>query len=89
MWSGAPGGQGWAPNIFVSNDPSNNSDINEPHLRGSIMVRRRIRCEQYKIHSSVQPNHTYNSHYGAIGVTMLQPSLKSITLLLAVWLPWD
>lgn len=38
MWSGAPGGQGWAPNIFDANDPSNNSAINEPHLRGSIMV---------------------------------------------------
>ncbi|KAM3580344.1 hypothetical protein VKS41_007011 [Umbelopsis sp. WA50703] len=37
MWTGAPGGQGWAPNIFSPNDPSNNSAIDEPRLRGSIM----------------------------------------------------
>lgn len=38
MWAGAPGGHGWAPNIFDPSDPSNNSAVDEPLLRGSIMV---------------------------------------------------
>ncbi|OZJ05732.1 hypothetical protein BZG36_01314 [Bifiguratus adelaidae] len=37
MWTGAPGGAGWAPNIFTTNDPSNNSAVDEPFLRGAIM----------------------------------------------------
>jgi hypothetical protein len=42
MWTGAPGGKGWAPNIFDAKDASNNTAIDEPRLRGSIMVRKRI-----------------------------------------------
>lgn len=38
MWGGAPGGQGWAPNIFTPSDPSNNTSVDNPHLRGSIMA---------------------------------------------------
>ncbi|KAJ7637121.1 glycoside hydrolase [Roridomyces roridus] len=38
MWSGAPGGGGWAPNIFTRDDPSNNTDPANPFLRGSIMA---------------------------------------------------
>lgn len=38
MWSGAPGGRGWAPNIFSSSDSSNNTSIDHPLLRGSIMA---------------------------------------------------
>ncbi|TCD67896.1 hypothetical protein EIP91_011830 [Steccherinum ochraceum] len=38
IWSGAPGGTGWAPNIFSSDDASNNTSINNPNLRGSIMA---------------------------------------------------
>ncbi|KAH8094668.1 glycoside hydrolase [Cristinia sonorae] len=38
IWSGAPGGKGWAPNIFSPTDPSNNTNIRNPNLRGSIMA---------------------------------------------------
>lgn len=38
MWEGAPDGKGWAPNIFTTNDPINNTAINNPLLRGSIMA---------------------------------------------------
>ncbi|KIK58028.1 glycoside hydrolase family 20 protein [Collybiopsis luxurians FD-317 M1] len=38
LWSGAPGGKGWAPNIFSANDPTNNTSIDNPLLRGSIMA---------------------------------------------------
>ncbi|OSX66804.1 glycoside hydrolase family 20 protein [Postia placenta MAD-698-R-SB12] len=38
MFSGAPDGGGWAPNIFSPNDPSNNTSPNELHLRGGIMA---------------------------------------------------
>lgn len=38
IWSGAPDGKGWAPNIFSSTDPANNLSPNEPLLRGSIMA---------------------------------------------------
>ncbi|KAJ7512061.1 glycoside hydrolase superfamily [Mycena galericulata] len=38
MWSGAPDGGGWAPNIFTRNDPSNNTNPENPLLRGSIMA---------------------------------------------------
>ncbi|KAJ4467635.1 glycoside hydrolase [Lentinula edodes] len=38
MWSGAPDGQGWAPNIFSADDPTNNTSIENPLLRGSIMA---------------------------------------------------
>ncbi|KAJ4474260.1 glycoside hydrolase [Lentinula aciculospora] len=38
LWSGAPGGQGWAPNIFSATDPTNNTSIDNPLLRGSIMA---------------------------------------------------
>ncbi|KAG2177420.1 hypothetical protein INT44_007931 [Umbelopsis vinacea] len=37
MWTGAPGGNGWAPNIFDAKDSSNNTAVDEPRLRGSIM----------------------------------------------------
>ncbi|KAJ7039802.1 glycoside hydrolase family 20 protein [Mycena alexandri] len=38
MWSGAPGGGGWAPNIFSRDDSSNNTSPDNPLLRGSIMA---------------------------------------------------
>ncbi|KIK58033.1 glycoside hydrolase family 20 protein [Collybiopsis luxurians FD-317 M1] len=38
LWSGAPGGKGWALNIFSTNDPTNNTSIDNPLLRGSIMA---------------------------------------------------
>ncbi|KAJ7755380.1 glycoside hydrolase [Mycena maculata] len=38
MWGGAPGGGGWAPNIFTQDDPSNNTNPQNPLLRGSIMA---------------------------------------------------
>ncbi|KAI0079563.1 glycoside hydrolase [Panus rudis PR-1116 ss-1] len=38
IWSGAPGGMGWAPNIFSPTDPTNNTGIDNKHLRGSIMA---------------------------------------------------
>lgn len=38
IWGGAPGGKGWAPNIFSPTDPSNNTSIDNPNLRGSIMA---------------------------------------------------
>lgn len=38
MWGGAPGGKGWGPNIFTTDDPSNNTAVNNPLLRGSIMA---------------------------------------------------
>ncbi|KAI0095157.1 glycoside hydrolase [Irpex rosettiformis] len=38
MWGGAPDGKGWSPNIFTTNDPSNNTGIDNPLLRGSIMA---------------------------------------------------
>lgn len=38
MWGGAPGGKGWAPNVFTRDDPSNNTAPDSPLLRGSIMA---------------------------------------------------
>ncbi|CAL1694799.1 unnamed protein product [Somion occarium] len=38
IWNGAPGGKGWAPNIFSASDPSNNTNVANPKLRGSIMA---------------------------------------------------
>ncbi|KAF7350454.1 Glycoside hydrolase [Mycena venus] len=38
MWSGAPDGGGWAPNIFTEHDSSNNTSPQNPLLRGSIMA---------------------------------------------------
>jgi hexosaminidase len=38
IWGGAPGGKGWSPNIFTTTDPSNNTAIDNPLLRGSIMA---------------------------------------------------
>ncbi|KAH7914925.1 glycoside hydrolase family 20 protein [Hygrophoropsis aurantiaca] len=38
LWTGAPGGQGWAPNIFTTTDPTNNTRADDPHLRGSIFA---------------------------------------------------
>lgn len=38
IWGGAPGGKGWAPNIFSSTDHTNNTHIGDPNLRGSIMA---------------------------------------------------
>lgn len=38
LWTGAPDGGGWAPNIFSATDPTNNTSIDNPLLRGSIMA---------------------------------------------------
>ncbi|KAJ3484576.1 hypothetical protein NLI96_g5560 [Meripilus lineatus] len=38
MWGGAPGGAGWAPNIFSQTDATNNTHFDNPNLRGSIMA---------------------------------------------------
>lgn len=38
MWSGAPDGAGWAPNIFSPTDALNNTSPNAPLLRGSVMA---------------------------------------------------
>ncbi|KZT63936.1 glycoside hydrolase family 20 protein [Daedalea quercina L-15889] len=38
MFAGAPGGGGWAPNIFSATDPSNNTAPDAPGLRGTIMA---------------------------------------------------
>ncbi|KAJ6631149.1 glycoside hydrolase superfamily [Mycena sp. CBHHK59/15] len=38
MWGGAPDGGGWAPNIFSRSDASNNTNAENPLLRGSIMA---------------------------------------------------
>lgn len=38
MWSGAPDGGGWAPNIFTGHDSSNNTNPENPLLRGAIMA---------------------------------------------------
>ncbi|KAI0714712.1 glycoside hydrolase superfamily [Earliella scabrosa] len=36
LWSGAPGGRGWAPNIFSPTDDTNNTSADAPNLRGAI-----------------------------------------------------
>ncbi|KAI0756176.1 glycoside hydrolase [Daedaleopsis nitida] len=38
LWAGAPGGQGWAPNIFSPTDASNNTRADAPNLRGAIFA---------------------------------------------------
>ncbi|KAI0673902.1 glycoside hydrolase [Trametes maxima] len=38
MWAGAPGGRGWAPNIFSATDPTNNTRADDPNLRGAIFA---------------------------------------------------
>ncbi|TBU26808.1 glycoside hydrolase [Dichomitus squalens] len=38
LWSGAPGGKGWAPNIFSATDPTNNTTPDAPNLRGAIFA---------------------------------------------------
>ncbi|KAF5347530.1 hypothetical protein D9758_014524 [Tetrapyrgos nigripes] len=38
IWTGAPNGGGWAPNIFSQTDSSNNTTPSNPLLRGSIMA---------------------------------------------------
>lgn len=38
LWSGAPDGLGWAPNVFSASDPSNNTSPGDPYLRGSIFA---------------------------------------------------
>ncbi|KAK7461887.1 hypothetical protein VKT23_008320 [Stygiomarasmius scandens] len=38
IWTGAPNGGGWAPNIFTGSDASNNTTPDNPLLRGSIMA---------------------------------------------------
>ncbi|KAI0789523.1 glycoside hydrolase [Abortiporus biennis] len=38
IWSGAPAGKGWAPNIFSPTDPTNNTNYDDLHLRGSVMA---------------------------------------------------
>ncbi|KAH9885463.1 glycoside hydrolase [Cubamyces lactineus] len=38
IWAGAPGGKGWAPNVFSPSDPSNNTSPDDPNLRGSIFA---------------------------------------------------
>ncbi|KAI1790977.1 glycoside hydrolase [Ganoderma leucocontextum] len=38
LWSGAPGGRGWAPNIFSRTDPTNNTSPDALNLRGAIFA---------------------------------------------------
>ncbi|EIW77952.1 glycoside hydrolase family 20 protein [Coniophora puteana RWD-64-598 SS2] len=38
LWSGAPGGAGWAPNIFTTDDATNNTTPDDPNLRGAIFA---------------------------------------------------
>ncbi|KAI9066518.1 glycoside hydrolase family 20 protein [Trametes sanguinea] len=38
IWAGAPGGKGWAPNVFSPTDPTNNTTPDDPNLRGSIFA---------------------------------------------------
>ncbi|TFK88899.1 glycoside hydrolase family 20 protein [Polyporus arcularius HHB13444] len=38
LWSGAPGGKGWAPNVFSPTDPTNNTSVDAPNLRGAIFA---------------------------------------------------
>ena len=38
LWSGAPGGKGWAPNIFSPADATNNTSVDAPNLRGAIFA---------------------------------------------------
>lgn len=38
LWSGAPDGKGWMPTIFSPNDASNNTNIDNPMLRGSLFA---------------------------------------------------
>ncbi|PCH34416.1 glycoside hydrolase family 20 protein [Wolfiporia cocos MD-104 SS10] len=38
LFGGAPGGGGWAPNVFTRDDPSNNTTPDHPRLRGAIMA---------------------------------------------------
>ncbi|KAI0354733.1 glycoside hydrolase [Trametes cingulata] len=38
IWAGAPGGKGWAPNIFSPTDRTNNTSPDAPNLRGSIFA---------------------------------------------------
>jgi len=38
MFGGAPGGGGWAPNIFSADDPTNNTSPDAPLLRGATMA---------------------------------------------------
>ncbi|KAI0370011.1 glycoside hydrolase [Pilatotrama ljubarskyi] len=38
IWAGAPGGKGWAPNIFSPTDPANNTSPDAPNLRGAIFA---------------------------------------------------
>ncbi|KZT58226.1 glycoside hydrolase family 20 protein, partial [Calocera cornea HHB12733] len=38
LWSGAPDGGGWAPNIFSASDASNNTVPSAPGLRGAIFA---------------------------------------------------
>ncbi|KAI5900253.1 glycoside hydrolase [Schizophyllum commune H4-8] len=38
LWGSAPDGGGWAPNIFSADDQTNNTSVDNPLLRGSIMA---------------------------------------------------
>ncbi|KAI0640192.1 glycoside hydrolase [Trametes polyzona] len=38
LWSGTPGGSGWAPNVFSRTDASNNTRPDAPGLRGAIFA---------------------------------------------------
>ncbi|EIN08579.1 glycoside hydrolase [Punctularia strigosozonata HHB-11173 SS5] len=38
MWTGAPGGGGWAPNVFSATNAGNNTTPGNPRLRGAIMA---------------------------------------------------
>ncbi|PIL31254.1 hypothetical protein GSI_05952 [Ganoderma sinense ZZ0214-1] len=38
LWSGAPGGRGWAPNVFSRTDATNNTSPDAANLRGAIFA---------------------------------------------------
>jgi hexosaminidase len=38
LWAGAPGGRGWAPNVFSPTDASNNTSAHYPRLRGALFA---------------------------------------------------
>ena len=38
LWSGAPGGKGWAPNVFSRTDATNNTSPDAANLRGAIFA---------------------------------------------------
>jgi hypothetical protein len=38
LWAGAPGGRGWAPNVFSPTDVGNNTSVHHPRLRGALFA---------------------------------------------------